>query len=293
MNAPVTYEEPDDREREPDAWGFELLGRRSQQQDYFCIRELKKRKAMLLVLADGMGGHPGGDQASKLAVNGFVAAFDALLDGGASVGDALSGALDAANACVRAAQEQSIEIAKMGTTLVGAYLSAAGIAWISVGDSPLWLFREGHLERLNEDHSLRQLKKEGAKVSGNMLRSAVSGDVMPLIDHRSEPVALYSSDLVILTSDGILTLSEDEIAALIQANRGKPPRQLAYQLIDVVDKRGKPDQDNCAVIVAGCAALGCERAPAGRLGAFGAASALLAGLAAAAGLIAFFLYRRG
>src|ERR1700694_3725834 len=131
MDAPVT-------EEEPDVYGATLLGRRSQQQDYFYIRRLDERKAVLLVLADGMGGYPGGDQASKLAANGFAAAVVALLDGGARVGDALRGALDAANACVRAAQEQSIEIAKMGTTLVGAYLSAAGIAWISVGDSPLW-----------------------------------------------------------------------------------------------------------------------------------------------------------
>ncbi len=286
MDAPVT-------EKEPDVYGAALLGRRSQQQDYFCIRRLDERKAMLLVLADGMGGYPGGDQASKLAVNGFVAAFVALLDGGASVGDALRGALDAANACVRAAQEQSIETAKMGTTLVGAYLSAAGIAWISVGDSPLWLFRRGHLEYLNEDHSLRQLKKEGANVSGNMLRSAVAGDSMPLIDCRSEPVALHEGDLIVLASDGILTLSEAEIGALLQANRAELPRQLAHRLLDAVNERGKPDQDNCAVIVAGCAALGCERAPAGRFPAFGTASALLAGLAAAAGLIAFFLYGRG
>lgn len=286
MDAPVTGEETD-------VHGAEMLGRRSQQQDYFCIRRLDERKALLLVLADGMGGHPGGDQASKLAVNGFAAAFVALLDGGADAGGALRGALDAANACVRAAQEQSIEIAKMGTTLVGAYLSATGIAWVSVGDSPMWLFRRGQLDRLNEDHSLRQLKKEGAKVSGNMLRSAIAGDSMPLIDHRSEPVALHEGDLVVLTSDGILTLSEAEIGALLQANRAEPPRRLVQALLDAVTERGKPDQDNCAVIVANCAALGCERAPASRFPAFATAAALLAGFAVVAGLIAFFLYGPG
>jgi PPM family protein phosphatase len=280
------------KEEESDVYGAAIVGRRSNQQDYFCIHRLNER-GVLLVLGDGMGGYAGGDLASKLAVNGFASAFVTLLDGKASIENALLGALDAANACVRAAQMNALELAKMGTTLVGAYLSEEGIAWISVGDSPMWLFRRGRLTRLNEDHSLRQMKREGAHVSGNMLRSAVVGEPIPLVDCRSEPVDFRKGDLILLASDGILTLSEPEISAVLQANHKEAPRHVSHRLIEAVEERQKSDQDNCAVIMAGYSAVRRDPAQARRSRAVIAATALLGGLGAATAFISYLWFALG
>ena len=118
----------------------------------------------------------------------------------------------------------------MGTTLVAAYLSEAGIAWISVGDSPLWLFRGRQLMRLNEDHSLRQMKREGARVSGNMLMSAVTGEPIPIVDCRPDPIEVRKGDLILLASDGVLTLSEPEIVSVLRANRTEAPEHISQSL---------------------------------------------------------------
>jgi protein phosphatase len=270
------------------------VGDRSEQQDYFCIHHLNVQGEVLLVLADGMGGYPGGDLASKLAVNGFVTAFVTLFDNKAGVENTLLGALDAANACVRAAQVSAPpQFAKMGTTLVAAYLSAAGVAWISVGDSPMWLFRRGRLTRLNEDHSLRQMKLEGARVSGNMLRSAVSGEPIPLVDCRAESVDLRKNDLVLLASDGILTLSEPEISTVLQANRTEAPRRISHRLLEAVQESGTSDQDNCTIIVAGHWLLQNDPAQAQRSRAVVAAIALLGGLGLVVAFIIYLWFLRG
>jgi protein phosphatase len=287
-------EELSAKEKEPGVYGAAFVGARSEQQDDFCIRFLNERDAVLLVLGDGMGGHPGGDVASKLAVNGFTTAFVTLLGGNASIENALLGAVDAANACVRAAQVNApLQFAKMGTTLVAAYLSAAGIAWVSVGDSPMWLFRSGQLTRLNEDHSLRQMKLEGARVSGNMLRSAVSGESIPLIDCRADPVDFRNDDLILLASDGVLTLSEPEIAAVLKANSAESPRHVSHQLLQAVQERLKPDQDNCTIIVAGRSALRHDPAPAGISRAVVAATALFGGLGMAIVFVGYLWFVRG
>lgn len=276
---------------ETDAYGAAILGRRSQQQDCFCIRRLENRRALLLVLGDGMGGHPGGDQASRLAVNGFSAAFVTLLDEGATIEAALRGGLDSANACIRSAQQQEFENSTMGTTLVAVYLSASGIAWISVGDSPLWLFRSGQLQRVNEDHSLRQLKKEGAHVSGNMLRSAVAGDTITLVDCPSAPLAIDIDDLVILASDGILTLSEAEITEVLQKHRTETAQKITERLLDAIDERKDAHQDNCAIVVAGCTQLGRAGPFSSRFRGLSRMIARLTGTIAAIGSIACMLPR--
>lgn len=281
------------KEEEPSVYGAAIVGGRSEQQDYFCVRRLNERHAVLLVLGDGIGGYPGGDVASKLAVNGFVTAFVTLLNGEASVENSLLGALDAANACVRAAQVNAPEFAEMGTTLVAAYLSAAGIAWISVGDSPMWLFRHGRMTRLNEDHSFRQMKLEGARVSGNMLRSAVGGEPIPLVDCRPEPVDFRKGDLLLLASDGVLTLSEPEISAVLQADRTDAPQHVSYRLLEAVRERQKPDQDNCTIIVAGCSALWRDPAQVRRSRAVVVVAALLGGLGAAIAFIGYLWFAFG
>ena len=74
------------KEWAPDSvYGAAIVGGRAEQQDYFCIHPLNEPRSGLLVLGDGMGGHPGGDVASKLAVNGFITAFISLSGGGASI----------------------------------------------------------------------------------------------------------------------------------------------------------------------------------------------------------------
>ena len=109
---------------------------------------------MVAVLADGMGGHVGGERASALACQGFL---DALSSPTRPAGEQLQVALDAANAAIRSEVLAEPQLSGMGCTLIGAVVRQDGLRWVSVGDSRLFLFRAGELFMLNEDHSLAPL----------------------------------------------------------------------------------------------------------------------------------------
>lgn len=233
----------------PDVFGAAIQGARSEQQDAYRLRWIEQENAWLLVLADGMGGHAGGGLASRIAVDGFVAAFVSQRSGGATLEDAFLASLHDANARIAQMQKSQPGLADMGTTIVAAYLSAAGIAWVSVGDSPMWVFRDWQLHRLNEDHSMRELAGH-AKNLRNMLQSVLNGQPIPMIDCHAAPVALRAGDILLLSSDGILTLSEGEIADIVGRHAAGDTQSIANALLQGVSAYRKSNQDNCSLVVA-------------------------------------------
>jgi serine/threonine protein phosphatase PrpC len=230
------------------AFGSAIVGERSDQQDNHRIRWLDSEKAWLLVLADGMGGHAAGEVASKLAVDGFVSAFAAARVAGEDLETSLRDGLEDANARIGRAASERPELYGLGTTISAAHLSSKGVTWISVGDSPIWLSRGKGLTRLNKDHSFRNAAVESAAGLGNLLQSALTGQPIPLVDCRAEPLPLQRGDLILVASDGILTLSDDEIVHAL-AKKQEPPAQ-TEALLQAVTDAAKPHQDNCTVIVA-------------------------------------------
>ena len=169
----------------------------------------------------------------------------------------------------------------MGSTVVAAVISPHGLDWISVGDSPLWLFREGKLRRLNADHSMApvladlvavgRMTEEAAATDSqrHALRSAVMGDDIHLVDVSSQPVPVRPSDRVVLASDGLMTLADDQIAGILQERQEAPLAEVIAALIQAVEEAGHPHQDNTTILLctpavdSGTAAdFGTETAPA-------------------------------
>lgn len=231
-------------------FGAAIQGQRSEQQDSFRSIWLTAERAWLLIVADGMGGHAAGGMASRIAADSFVKAFSASRAAGVELRTALKAALDDANAQIAKAQVIAPEFAGMGTTLVAVYLSHKHLGWISVGDSPFWLLRNGTIERLNEDHSLRSVVADDATVSGNILRSVLNGEPIPLIDCQVPAQLLGAHDILLLASDGLLTLQENDIAAEVLQHASRGPEAVARSLLRAVQDRGKSKQDNCTVVVA-------------------------------------------
>jgi serine/threonine protein phosphatase PrpC len=225
-----------------------IQGARSQQQDAVRIRWLANDAAWLIVLADGMGGHAAGDLASKIAVDSFVGTFASMREERAELDATFRHALEDANARIGTVQSTRPETVGMGTTLVAAHVSDQGLRWISVGDSLLMLYRAGALKRLNEDHSLRALDEETrGGAAANMLISALTGADIQKIDLRIEPVAIRRGDLVIVASDGVLTVTDEQIAKVLASG---PPTEVAAMteaLFEQVHFAGVPRQDNCTI----------------------------------------------
>jgi protein phosphatase len=241
------------------------------------------------VLADGMGGHAGGAIASQSACRTFLAGISGLTDltpykkSGpdrtvpintdpdaeevtkpdrpvALISD-LQAALFAANTDIAEQTAANPALAGMGTTLVGVTFSRSSLEWISVGDSPLYLYRGGEIALLNEDHSLAPaldlLAAEGtitAEAARNdprrhMLRSAVTGDELDMIDLSRKPLTLLPDDVIILASDGIHTLRETEIARIVTAYAEDGCEGIANALVRSIENHRMPHQDNATIMV--------------------------------------------
>jgi protein phosphatase len=215
-------------------------------------------RRLVAVLADGMGGHAGGALASRTVCDHFVTSVSEF-DGEVTAG--LLRALEASNEAIAGKVDANPLLAGMGSTVVAVDFGSDGINWVSVGDSPLYLWRRGEMAMLNEDHSLApdldRLAAAG-KISAaqakrdprrHMLRSAVTGEEIDLVDISRKPLRLEAGDYVILASDGIQSLDEAEIQRIVTAYAGDGASAVAGALIREVDNLREPHQDNATVVV--------------------------------------------
>jgi protein phosphatase len=230
-------------------------GARSYQEDAAEVREAAGN--LTAALADGMGGHAGGALASGVACMYFLQAF--AMSSAPEVRSRLAEALDVANQAIAHETEVEPALAGMGCTLIGAAFGPDGLEWVSVGDSPLYLVRKGEIVLLNEDHSLApeiDRLAESGKISWeaaradprrHVLRSALTGAEMDLVDRSQRPLALEAGDVVVLASDGIHSISSADIARVVTG--AETVAAAADALLAAVEAAGDAYQDNTTVVV--------------------------------------------
>ena len=125
---------------------LQITGKRDYQEDSFGLLDerdlgLDDSEHAVLLVADGMGGHVGGAIASDLLCKTFVEVYPKFFRSHRRSSAGL--VLTAANGAITAAVDENPALDSMGSTLVAAVVASEGLHWISVGDSPLWLFHEG------------------------------------------------------------------------------------------------------------------------------------------------------
>ena len=213
--------------------------------------------SLLLVLADGMGGEAGGATASGTVVSAFLDRFPRATGG---VGVRLRSCLEAATARLRQQVKTDTKLTGMGSTVVAVHFDGAELSWLSVGDSPMWLFTRGKLVRLNDDHSmapvLDRLVEEGELSPAearrdsrrNMLRSAVTDEQAELVDSARRSCSLQDDEFLLVATDGIETLSLGEIERLLADAKGDTDAA-ADALLAEVRHAADPDQDNVTFLL--------------------------------------------
>ncbi|OZG75429.1 hypothetical protein BTA51_03380 [Hahella sp. CCB-MM4] len=240
----------------------QIDGARTYQEDsYRIMSDLpigEGRRGHLYVLCDGMGGHAGGGVASRLVCERFSAGFQSA--SGEPKERFVQGVQEANQSLAREIKMQPA-LKSMGSTLVAVWLEENRIWWISIGDSPLWLLRDGQLTRLNEDHSmtpvlrkmvdLGQMTQAAADTDGkrHILRSAVNGTDIRLMDISDQPVELQSDDQLILASDGVETMSVEGIRDVLMTTASHSCQQALSELMRQITARDFPEQDNASAIL--------------------------------------------
>lgn len=219
----------------------------------------------LVVLADGMGGHAAGDIASKIVVTEVFSELKfhsaEFADFEAEIPQLLTTAAVNANDAVRVHVSGHPQTRGMGATLVSVILVENRMFWMSIGDSPLYLFRDAKLQQLNEDHSMAphidfmvqsgQLDPVAGKnhPDRNCLTSVILGERVARSDCPPKPYDLRAGDIVVVASDGLQYLDHAQIARLLHKYRRRKANDIAGHLLAAITDLADPDQDNCTFCV--------------------------------------------
>ena len=183
------------------------VGGRGTYEDYCDFRELENSACW--VVADGLGGHGGGETASRIAVEAVLASFCANPEFSSA---ALQHHLEAAQREILKAQKEQPALSAMRTTIVVAITDLHHILWAHVGDSRLYMFEGGRVVFCTKDHSVVQAMVNAGELSldnarhhedrNRLLRSLGNseGDLRPSI--RDEKWPLYRGTSLLLCTDG-------------------------------------------------------------------------------------------
>jgi serine/threonine protein phosphatase PrpC len=210
------------------------------------------RKGRLAVVADGMGGYEGGQEASRLAVETVRHVYDNAF--ASDPQETLIGALAAAHETIQRYAEEHPQYHGMGTTCTALSVIGRRLCFAHVGDSRLYLVRGNTISRLTRDHSyVGRLVESGIVRSEDaeshpqrhILTAALGSgkDVVP--DTPQHPVELEEGDTLVLCTDGLWgQVPEQDLGRVVWSNT---PSQSCAELVKMALDRGGPD--NITVLV--------------------------------------------
>ncbi len=237
--------------------GVELAGlsdigcQRENNEDRFSYWEPSDEeqfslKGRLAIVADGMGGYEGGQEASRIAVETIEEVYTH-----ASGGDPRAWLVQGflmAHSRIKEYAEKYPDLHGMGTTCTAMALLDHRLYFAHVGDSRLYLVRPSSISRLTQDHSYVSrlvqngiLKAEEAEShpQRHILTAALGAGSNITPDSPEQPIALDSGDVLVLCTDGLWgLLTELEIQ---NAVAGKGAAEICDTLVETAKKRGGPD----------------------------------------------------
>ena len=229
-------------------------GSRSLNQDR--IAYTYSRDTLLLVVADGMGGHAGGEIAAQIAVRLFIERFQQeatpILKNPLTF---LHETMVKAHAALGSYSAQFSMLETPRTTCVACIVQGGHAYWVHVGDSRLYLYRRGALIAHTRDHSkVQYLVDQGIIRAGdvpdhpdrNKVYSCLGGMVDPVID-LSNRTLLRDGDVLVLCTDGLWgPIPSDEIATWLTST---PILKGAPEMMREAERRAGLDGDNLSAIV--------------------------------------------
>jgi len=234
------------------------VGRQRSNNEDSCLywepepEEEFRRKGRLAIVADGMGGYEGGQEASRLAVETVKQVYDTAFDNAPQT--ALLQAFEAAHQNIQRYAEEHPQFYGMGTTCTALTVVGRQLWFAHVGDSRLYLVRGSTIARLTRDHSYVGRLVESGIVRAedaemhpqrHILTAALGSGREVIPDTSDQALELESGDTLVLCTDGLWGMvGEQEMASLVSANT---PAGTCRALVELALERGGPD--NVTVLV--------------------------------------------
>ncbi|HHL39817.1 MAG TPA: Stp1/IreP family PP2C-type Ser/Thr phosphatase [Deltaproteobacteria bacterium] len=232
------------------AYGTDIGRKRDQNEDaYLCREDLG-----LFLVADGMGGHNCGDVASKTAVEVVERLFDMAGDRGAAPERLLVEGVQLANKAIWEIASTMPQCSGMGTTITGLVLTGGSFSFVNVGDSRIYVLSGGSVEQLTVDHSLVEEQVSRGLITRSQARHSPKRNIITRALGVRNPVEVdvgsreaAAGETVLLCSDGLTTMLEDEEIASIVAARGDDMETAVADLVEKANERG--GDDNITVVM--------------------------------------------
>lgn len=229
------------------------IGGRSVNEDFASFVE--KNEDICLVLADGLGGHGFGEIASKIAVNAVLERFADSSD----YLDFLVNAVNYAQRKLNEIQKSNFKFSNMRTTITIAFINHDTVSYLHVGDSRIYMFRNGKILHCTSDHSVPGMLVKTGEIKFNQIRGhsdrnkllRVLGQPNDKVKYEiSEPIKLFPNDALLLCSDGYWECI-DEAHMLHCLKRADSAYDWMERMNAVVDRNGsRIKMDNNSAIAA-------------------------------------------
>ena len=204
------------------------------------------RKGRLAVVADGMGGYEGGQEASRLAVESIVSSYRD--SNGADPQVALAAAIQSAHELIRQYGLEHPQLRGMGTTCTTIAIVQDSLYYVHVGDTRLYLVRDGQITQVTRDHSYVGRLVEAGMITRedaekhpqrNILTAALGTSTDLIMESPGRPEPLQSGDVLVICSDGLWGQVRDP--EILEALAGKSAEEAGHTLIQLARERGGPD----------------------------------------------------
>lgn len=212
-----------------------------------------RKRGRLVVVADGMGGYEGGQQASQIAISTVREVYQR--DDEADPQSALREGLRAAHDAILDYAAKHPEFYGMGTTCTAAAIVGSKLYFAHVGDSRLYLVRSESITRLTRDHSyVARLVESGLlhpqdaehHPQRHVLTAALGVGAEPATDTPMTATELQNSDVLILCTDGLWgVLADYEIQEIVSSSS---PEDSCLKLVQLAKERGGPDNITTQVL---------------------------------------------
>ena len=223
------------------------------QTDLGLVRESNEDSAIycanLIAVADGMGGHAGGEVASAIAINALAQLLPVISDLEIDTDSREDLFLDITyeiDSQILEKSKQNPELAGMGTTLTALNISGDNVELLHIGDSRCYRYRDNKLAQLSYDHTVMQELLDQGRLTPeevfdhpqrSLLTQALMGDSG--LDPILVSYEIKADDQFLLCSDGLTNLLSDyEIGKIIESNTGD---DVITALITEVKAKGAPD----------------------------------------------------
>ena len=214
-------------------------------------------KFLLLAVADGMGGHAKGEEASKIALNAIARAVIPELSNDTPFTELLEKGIQNANQNILDYTAKYPESSGMGTTSVCAVVKGNEVHLANVGDSRAYVISDDEIRPVTKDHSYVQALVDEGKITQadarehpkkNIITKAVG--ISPSVEADKSILTLGSDESLLLCCDGVIAhLTDEDIHKII--NDSPDPQSACQKIVDTANERGGSDNISLIILSAG------------------------------------------